>query len=52
VGAPLAREMTNTLFSTLAAVSGAWKVDRQNAVRVTTPNFRGFSRLPIRLQPG
>ncbi len=51
VGAPLAREMTNTLFSTLVAASTAWEVDRPNAVRVTTPNFRGFSRLPIRIQP-
>src|SRR5579859_5175147 len=50
VGAPLAREMTNTLMSALVAVSTAWEVDRQNAVRVTTPNFRGFSRLPIRIQ--
>jgi len=49
VGAPLAREMTNTLFATLVAASTAWEVDRQNAARVTTPNFRGFSRLPIRL---
>src|SRR5260221_8916936 len=51
VGAPLAREMTDTLFATLVAASTAWEVDRQNAARVTTPNFRGFSRLPIRLQP-
>jgi len=49
VGAPLAREMTNTLFATLVQSADAWEVDRANALRVTTPNFRGFSRLPIRL---
>ncbi len=51
VGAPLAREMTDTLFARLVAGSATWEVDRGNAVRVTTPTFRAFSRLPVRLQP-
>ncbi len=47
VGAPLAREMAYTLFETLLAVSENWETDLSDSVRVTTPNFRGFSRLPL-----
>ena len=49
VGAPLAREMANALFRALVAASRAWDVDLDRARRVTTPNFRGFSELPLRI---
>jgi cytochrome P450 len=49
VGAPLAREMTHTIFETLIKVSHVWDVELDGAIRVTTPNFRGFSKLPLRL---
>jgi hypothetical protein len=47
VGAPLARSMASTLFEELLAVSTRWEVDLQRAARVTTPNFRGFTHLPL-----
>ncbi len=47
VGAPLARIMARLLFEKLLAASRVWEVDLQGACRVTTPNFRGFSVLPI-----
>lgn len=47
VGAPLARAMARQLFADLLAVSRRWEVDLERARRVTTPNFRGFSRLPL-----
>jgi cytochrome P450 len=47
VGAPLGRDMSYTLFSELLNASDVWKIDLDNAQRVTTPNFRGFSRLPL-----
>ena len=50
VGAPLARAMAHRLFEALLAVSRGWEVDLETARRVTTPNFRGFSRLPLRIQ--
>lgn len=47
VGAPLGREMSYTIFEELLAVSNTWQVDLESSERVTTPNFRGFSRLPM-----
>ena len=49
VGAPLARVMAQSLFGRLVAASCAWEVDLEGASRVTTPNFRGFSALPLRI---
>ncbi len=49
VGAPLGRLMTQVVFDELLSVSEHWQVDLSSAMRVTTPNFRGFSRLPFRL---
>ena len=49
VGAPLGRMMAQTLFSRLIAVSRHWEIDLAGAHRVTTPNFRGFSALPLTL---
>ena len=49
VGALLAREMAHSVVSELLAVSTAWEVDLERSRRVTTPNFRGFSRLAIRI---
>ncbi len=47
VGAPLAREMSGALFRALIRASRVWEVDLDRARRVTTPNFRGFSELPL-----
>ena len=47
VGAPLGREMTQTIFREILAVSDEWTIDLAQATRVLTPNFRGFSRLPL-----
>lgn len=47
VGAPLGREMSYTIFEELLAVSDTWQVDLKSSERVKTPNFRGFSRLPL-----
>jgi cytochrome P450 len=47
VGAPLGREMAYAVFEELFAVSDTWQVDLKDAVRVRTPNFRGFSKLPL-----
>lgn len=49
VGAPLGRRMTQILFEELVKVSERWEIDLASAARVTTPNFRGFTRLPLRL---
>ena len=49
VGAPLGRMMAQTLFSTLLPVSRQWEIDLAGARRVTTPNFRGFSVLPLNI---
>ncbi len=49
VGAPLGRTMTQTLFEELVAVSNRWEIDLIGSARVTTPNFRGFTRLPLTL---
>ncbi len=47
VGAPLGRLMAQQLFEDLIGASREWEIDTGQAVRVTTPNFRGFSRLPL-----
>jgi cytochrome P450 len=47
VGAPLGRVMAQFLFEELLPVSERWEVDLRGAARVTTPNFRGFTRLPL-----
>ena len=52
VGAPLARKMSQALFSALVTASSAWEVDMAHARRVTTPNFRGFAQLPLRIGRG
>jgi cytochrome P450 len=51
VGAPLGREMTHTIFEEMLAVSDVWETDLTHAVRVLTPNFRGFARLPLTIRP-
>lgn len=50
VGAPLGRTMTEILFTTLLAASTHWVVDLSQAERVVTPNFRGFTRLPLTIR--
>jgi cytochrome P450 len=47
VGAPLGRVMAQYLFEELLPVSTCWEVDLSNAARVVTPNFRGFTCLPL-----
>ena len=47
VGAPLSRVMSQFLFEELLPASSRWQVDLSGAARVTTPNFRGFTRLPL-----
>jgi cytochrome P450 len=47
VGAPLGRRMTQILFEELMKVSERWEINLDSAARVTTPNFRGFTRLPL-----
>jgi cytochrome P450 len=49
VGAPLGRRMTQILFEELMKVCERWDVDLDSSARVTTPNFRGFTRLPLSL---
>jgi len=49
VGAPLARTMARLLFERLVEASESWEVDLEDAIRVTTPNFRGFERLALRI---
>ena len=49
VGAPLGREMAAAIFRELLAISDRWNVDFTAARRVTTPNFRGFSQLPLNI---
>lgn len=47
VGAPLGRKMTQFLFEELLAASEGLEIDIEDSERVTTPNFRGFTRLPL-----
>ena len=49
VGAPLGRTMAQLLFGELIKTSRRWEVDTANAIRVKTPNFRGFSKLPTEI---
>ena len=49
VGAPLGRAMPQQLFTALLDASDMWEIDLESAERVTTPNFRGFWRLPLRV---
>ena len=49
VGAPLGRMMAQLLFGELIKASRRWEVDTAQARRVTTPNFRGFSKLPMEI---
>ena len=47
VGSPLGRVMAQFLFEELLPASRRWEIDLSGAARVTTPNFRGFTRLPL-----
>ena len=47
VGAPLGRSMSHNIFAELLAASDQWAIDLSDSKRVTTPNFRGFARLPL-----
>ena len=47
VGALLAREMAHSVVAALIEASSVWEVDLDRSRRVTTPNFRGFSRLTL-----
>ena len=49
VGAPLGRSMSQLIFDALLEVSECWEIDLDDSERVTTPNFRGFWRLPLTL---
>ncbi len=49
VGAPLGREMAKALIGALVAESRRWDVDVRAGERVQTPNFRGFSNLPLEM---
>jgi cytochrome P450 len=52
VGGPLARLLARVAVEHLAARASAVAVDRTTAVRVTTPNFRGFQHLDVSITPG
>ena len=47
VGAPLSRSMSYILFDELLAASSTWQINVEHSQRVRTPNFRGFTRLPL-----
>lgn len=49
VGAPLGRSMSQLIFEALIDASEVWEIDLDSSERVTTPNFRGFWRLPLRV---
>ena len=49
VGAPLGRTMSQFIFEELLAASERWEIDLEDSERVTTPNFRGFWKLPLAL---
>lgn len=51
VGAPLGRAMSQIIFQALLNCADTWEIDLANSERVTTPNFRGFWKLPLRLRP-
>lgn len=47
VGAALGRAMAQAIFGALLPLAERWEVDRSRAERVRTPNFRGFSKMPL-----
>ncbi|MCC6178675.1 MAG: cytochrome P450 [Chloroflexi bacterium] len=47
IGAPLSRVMARVAFEELLPLAQRWDVDLDTAIRVTTPNFRGFFRLDM-----
>lgn len=47
VGNLLGHAMAKHIFKELLKVSKRWEVNSETAQRVTTPNFRGFSRLDL-----
>jgi cytochrome P450 len=47
VGSPLGRLMSRAIFEELLGISECWEIDLKQSKRVTTPNFRGFARLPL-----
>lgn len=47
VGAPLGRLMSKLAFEELLPLTRTFDIDLDAAVRVTTPNFRGFFRLDL-----
>ena len=49
VGAALGRSMSQLIFAALLEASETWEIDLDSSQRVTTPNFRGFWRLPLRI---
>ena len=49
VGAPLGRMLARISWEELLAVSDRWEPDYATARRVTTPNFRGFIHLDVRI---
>lgn len=49
VGAPLGRSMSQLIFAALLDASDVWEIELASSERVTTPNFRGFWRLPLRI---
>jgi cytochrome P450 len=49
VGAPQARILARVAVSDLATRATKIEVDHETAVRVSTPNFRGFQRLDVRV---
>ena len=49
VGAALGRAMAQLIFEEITKAADCWEVETANAERVRTPNFRGFSKLPLRI---
>jgi cytochrome P450 len=49
VGAPLGRALARVAVEDLVARADGIDVDRTSAVRVVTPNFRGFQHLDVRI---
>lgn len=49
VGAPLGRVLARVAVADLAARAAKVEIDADSAVRVSTPNFRGFQHLVVRI---
>ncbi len=47
IGAPLGRLIARAAFEELLPLVQRWEIDLERAVRVTTPNFRGFFHLEL-----